>query len=89
MKEGENRWLVVADGRSTVIVPGNRKRVITPRIEWKIVRGRLAASAYIPECVLSELVQQFQPNLHSSNVKMHFYIYEPTMDVVIASVMNI
>lgn len=41
-----DRWLV-ADGRSTVIVPGNRKRVITPRIEWKIVRSSsLGASVH-------------------------------------------
>lgn len=60
-KEEENRWLVVADGRSTVIVPGNRKCVITSRIEWKIVRRCLTASACMPECVPLELLQQFQP----------------------------
>jgi len=49
-RERVDRWLV-ADGRPTVIVPGNRKRVITLRIEWKIVRRRSTAFACIPGCV--------------------------------------
>jgi hypothetical protein len=46
----------VADGWPTVIVAGNRKRVITPRIAWKIVQGSLAA---IPGCAIG-LLQRFQ-----------------------------
>ena len=47
-----DRWLVVADGRPTVIVPGNRKRVITLCIEWKIVRRRRSTvPACIPGCM--------------------------------------
>lgn len=50
-RESMDRWLVVADGRPTVIVPGNRKRVITLCIEWKIVRRRSTIPACIPGCV--------------------------------------
>lgn len=72
-----DRWLVVADGRPTVIVPGNRKHVITLRIEWKIVRRRSTASACIPECVRRPAFAAFQPYPRTTEGAFsRFHVYE-------------
>jgi len=78
-RERVDRWLVVADGRSTVIVPGNRKRVITLRIEWKIVRRHSTAFACIPGCVCRPAFAAIPAvsMLHGQpQVRKHFHIYE-------------